>query len=74
MVDGTPLLDLKPYVPPFDDRPDARIGWFADRLGPLAETRADDRFAPGAGSPETYEHSAEPPDREAIKPGRRPRG
>jgi tRNA (adenine37-N6)-methyltransferase len=44
MVDGTPLLDLKPYVPAFDDRPDARIGWFADRLGPLAETRADERF------------------------------
>jgi tRNA (adenine37-N6)-methyltransferase len=45
MVDGTPLLDLKPYVPAFDDRPDARIGWFAGRLGPLAEARADDRFS-----------------------------
>jgi tRNA (adenine37-N6)-methyltransferase len=45
MIDGTPLLDLKPYVPAFDDRPDARIGWFTDRLGPLAETRADDRFS-----------------------------
>jgi len=44
MVDGTPLLDLKPYVPAFDDRANARIGWFTERLGPLAETRADDRF------------------------------
>ncbi len=44
MVDETPLLDLKPYVPAFDDRPDARIGWFSDRLGPLAETKADERF------------------------------
>jgi len=44
MVDGTPLLDLKPYVPAFDDRGGARIGWFAERLGPLADTRADERF------------------------------
>ncbi len=44
MVDGTPLLDLKPYVPAFDDRADARTGWLSDRLGPLAETRADERF------------------------------
>ena len=44
MVDGTPLLDLKPYVPEFDDREDVRIGWFAGRLGSLAEVRADERF------------------------------
>jgi tRNA-Thr(GGU) m(6)t(6)A37 methyltransferase TsaA len=46
MVDGTPLLDLKPYVPPFDDREDVRIGWFAGRLERLSEVRADDRFNP----------------------------
>ena len=46
MVDGTPLLDIKPYVPAFDDRSDARIGWFASRLGGLARARADDRFSP----------------------------
>jgi len=44
MVDGTPLLDLKPYVPEFDDRDDVRIGWFAGRLGGLSEARADERF------------------------------
>ena len=44
MVDGTPLLDLKPYVPPFDDRADARIGWYEGRLGSLADARADERF------------------------------
>ncbi len=64
MVDGTPLLDLKPYVPPFDDRPGARIGWFADRLGSLAETRADDRFRPHGPSPDPGEQSPEPPTRE----------
>jgi tRNA-Thr(GGU) m(6)t(6)A37 methyltransferase TsaA len=44
MVDGTPLLDIKPYVPAFDDRSDVRVGWFASRLGGLAAARADDRF------------------------------
>jgi tRNA (adenine37-N6)-methyltransferase len=44
MVDGTPLLDIKPYVPAFDDREGASIGWYAGRLGGLRATRADDRF------------------------------
>ena len=44
MVDGTPLLDIKPYVPAFDERHDVRVGWFAERLGGLPEARADDRF------------------------------
>jgi tRNA-Thr(GGU) m(6)t(6)A37 methyltransferase TsaA len=44
MLDGTPLLDIKPYVPAFDDRDDARIGWFTERLDRLPQTRADARF------------------------------
>jgi tRNA-Thr(GGU) m(6)t(6)A37 methyltransferase TsaA len=44
VVDGTPLLDIKPYIPAFDDRAGARVGWFAGRLGELREARADDRF------------------------------
>ena len=47
MLDGTPLLDLKPYVPAFDDRDDVRIGWFTNRLDRLPETLADARFDPG---------------------------
>ena len=27
MVDGTPVLDIKPYVPFADSKPDARTGW-----------------------------------------------
>lgn len=30
MVDGTPVLDLKPYVPYTDAHPDARCGWLDD--------------------------------------------
>ncbi len=44
IVDGTPLLDIKPYVPAFDDRAEARIGWFADRVGALDAVKADTRF------------------------------
>jgi len=29
IVDGTPLLDIKPYVPDFDVRDDVRTGWYA---------------------------------------------
>jgi tRNA-Thr(GGU) m(6)t(6)A37 methyltransferase TsaA len=31
MFDGTPLLDIKPYVPDFDIRTDVRTGWYATR-------------------------------------------
>ena len=29
MLDGTPLLDVKPYVPDFDARSNAKTGWYA---------------------------------------------
>ncbi|MDM0111809.1 tRNA (N6-threonylcarbamoyladenosine(37)-N6)-methyltransferase TrmO [Variovorax sp. J22R133] len=45
MVDGTPVLDIKPYLPEFDVRATQRIGWFADRLSRLPDARADDRMA-----------------------------
>lgn len=31
VLDGTPLLDIKPYVPDFDLRTDVRTGWYARR-------------------------------------------
>jgi tRNA (adenine37-N6)-methyltransferase len=31
MLDGTPLLDIKPYVPDFDWREGARTGWYEKR-------------------------------------------
>lgn len=31
VIDGTPLLDIKPYVPDFDMRTDVRVGWYAQR-------------------------------------------
>jgi tRNA-Thr(GGU) m(6)t(6)A37 methyltransferase TsaA len=42
VLDGTPLLDLKPYVPTFDAYPSAKAGWF-DSCGE-DRTVADGRF------------------------------
>lgn len=44
IVDGTPLLDIKPYVPAFDARENVRIGWLGERVHKLSESRDDGRF------------------------------
>ena len=43
ILDGTPLLDIKPYVPQFDAFPAARAGWLDTAIS--NHTHADDRFA-----------------------------
>ena len=50
ILDGTPLLDIKPYVPSIDAFPDERDGWFGECRGDLRKARADRRFA---ADPET---------------------
>jgi len=47
IVDGTPLLDIKPYVPQFDarDHVDVRIGWLGENVQKLSRSRDDGRFA-----------------------------
>jgi len=37
LVDGTPILDIKPYIPRIDSFPDAHIGWLADVESALSE-------------------------------------
>lgn len=44
MLDGTPVLDIKPYVPRFDVRETERVGWFGARLDQLPRTRSDGRM------------------------------
>ena len=44
IVDGTPLLDIKPYVPEFDYRRNTRIGWLERRIKKLRETKDNGRF------------------------------
>jgi tRNA-Thr(GGU) m(6)t(6)A37 methyltransferase TsaA len=45
IVDGTPLLDIKPYVPAFDHREDVRIGWLTKRAVKVRNTKSDGRTA-----------------------------
>lgn len=45
ILDGTPLLDIKPYVPEFDAREAARSGWLEDGLGRLRAVVDDGRFS-----------------------------
>jgi tRNA-Thr(GGU) m(6)t(6)A37 methyltransferase TsaA len=45
VLDGTPLLDIKPYVPAFDAATEVRIGWLQGRSDQAQAHRADDRFS-----------------------------
>jgi tRNA-Thr(GGU) m(6)t(6)A37 methyltransferase TsaA len=42
LLDGTPVLDLKPYLPYADVFPDARAGWVDDAGGSPDHERSDD--------------------------------
>ncbi len=44
IVDGTPLLDIKPYVPEFDVRDAKGIGWLEKNLHKLSKSSDDGRF------------------------------
>jgi tRNA-Thr(GGU) m(6)t(6)A37 methyltransferase TsaA len=50
MIDGTPLLDVKPYVPEFDCYPNSKAGWFDESKSKcrLADDRFDDMPAKAA--------------------------
>jgi tRNA-Thr(GGU) m(6)t(6)A37 methyltransferase TsaA len=45
IVDSTPLLDIKPYVPDFDWRGVERIGWLSGKSENVRRERSDGRFA-----------------------------
>ncbi len=44
IVDGTPLLDIKPYIPDFDHDEDVRVGWLEKKRDKIPGKQADDRF------------------------------
>ena len=44
IVDGTPLLDIKPYVPEFDIREAEKTGWLEENVHKLSTSRDDGRF------------------------------
>jgi len=45
IIDGTPLLDIKPYVPDFDIREVQRFGWLENNIHKLREAKDDGRFS-----------------------------
>jgi tRNA-Thr(GGU) m(6)t(6)A37 methyltransferase TsaA len=45
ILDGTPLLDIKPYVPDFDQATDVRVGWLEAARGKIRFAKSDDRFS-----------------------------
>lgn len=44
ILDGTPLLDIKPYVPDFDQPENVKIGWLETSRSNIRHARSDDRF------------------------------
>jgi tRNA-Thr(GGU) m(6)t(6)A37 methyltransferase TsaA len=42
ILDNTPLLEIKPYIPEFDAYPNSRAGWFDSAA--IDRHQADDRF------------------------------
>jgi len=45
MLDETPLLDIKPYIPQFDSPETRKVGWFEKAFGKRKNSLiADDRF------------------------------
>ena len=44
ILDGTPLLDIKPHIPDFEPDADIRVGWLENTKGEVQGKRSDGRF------------------------------
>jgi tRNA-Thr(GGU) m(6)t(6)A37 methyltransferase TsaA len=44
ILDGTPLLDIKPYVPEFDEQTEVRAGWLEEARKEVSKRKSDKRF------------------------------
>ncbi len=44
ILDGTPLLDIKPYIAAFDSVQESRSGWMNSSEAEVADKRSDQRF------------------------------
>jgi len=45
MLDGTPLIDIKPFYPRYDNRLNVKIGWLEkNKHLPISKLRSDGRF------------------------------
>ena len=48
MVDGTAVLDIKPYVPEFDEQASVRTGWLEQARKTVSQRKSDKRFTQNA--------------------------
>lgn len=44
ILDGTPILDIKPYIPAYDSRAEARSGWLTAESARPQVVKSDGRF------------------------------
>jgi len=44
VLDGTPLLDIKPYIPQFENLNEVQTGWMNKKASQVSDARSDDRF------------------------------
>jgi len=44
-INGTPLLDIKPYVPQFNRVDNVKTGWLTRKMDKIDSTRADSCFS-----------------------------
>lgn len=41
IIDGTPLLDIRPYVPEMDEADNIRIGWLSNHIEEIFSRKSD---------------------------------
>jgi len=44
MIEGTPLLDIKPCLPMIDDPQEIKLGWLTGKIEQFSVTKSDGRF------------------------------
>ncbi|MEA2012269.1 MAG: tRNA (N6-threonylcarbamoyladenosine(37)-N6)-methyltransferase TrmO [Verrucomicrobiota bacterium] len=44
VLDGTPLIDIKPFVPNFDAQTDVKVGWLEKHNNKVNKHKSDARF------------------------------
>ena len=58
MVDNTPLLDIKPFFPKYDNQQNVKYGWLEEKVDlDITKIRSDDRF--GASPPTPLQRRGE---------------
>ena len=44
VITGTPLLDIKPYIPEFDNHKVKKVGWLENKVSEIAHKKSDKQF------------------------------